>query len=110
MWYSGIDQHKQYCVITTYGPDGPRVKQARVASTPLALQGTSPSSPARIVYHVLTKQEDFNGQFKQRPLSRQNHTQWPRRASPPAQLTPARGSRACLGSPASCQQRIGDLW
>jgi hypothetical protein len=27
MWYSGIDQHKQYCVITTYGPDGPRVKQ-----------------------------------------------------------------------------------
>ena len=38
MWYSGIDQHRQYCVITTYGPDGPRVKQARVASTPLALQ------------------------------------------------------------------------
>jgi len=40
MWFSGIDQHKQYCVITTYGPDGPRVKQARVASTPLALGGT----------------------------------------------------------------------
>jgi transposase len=38
MWYSGIDQHKQFCVITTYGADGPRVKQARVASTPLALQ------------------------------------------------------------------------
>jgi hypothetical protein len=38
MWYSGIDQHKAYCVITTYGPAGPRVKQARVASTPLALQ------------------------------------------------------------------------
>jgi hypothetical protein len=38
MWYSGIDQHKQFCVITTYGPDGPRVKQARVASAPLALQ------------------------------------------------------------------------
>ena len=38
MWYSGIDQHKQYCVITTYGPEGPRVKQARVRSTPLALQ------------------------------------------------------------------------
>src|SRR5439155_24374066 len=38
MWYSGIDQHKAYCVITTYGPDGPRVKQARVASTPLAVQ------------------------------------------------------------------------
>jgi transposase len=38
MWYSGIDQHKRFCVITTYGPTGPRVKQARVASTPLALQ------------------------------------------------------------------------
>ena len=37
MWYSGIDQHKQFCVITTYGPEGPRVKQARVASTALAL-------------------------------------------------------------------------
>ena len=37
MWYSGIDQHKQFCVITTYGAEGPRVKQARVASTSLAL-------------------------------------------------------------------------
>jgi transposase len=38
MWHSGIDQHKAFCVITTYGPDGPRVKQARVMSTALALQ------------------------------------------------------------------------
>jgi transposase len=38
MWYSGIDQHKAFCLITTYGPEGPRVKQARVACTPLALQ------------------------------------------------------------------------
>ncbi|MDP3775890.1 MAG: transposase [Gemmatimonadales bacterium] len=38
MWYSGIDQHQRDCVITTYGPDGPRVKHARVPSTPLALQ------------------------------------------------------------------------
>jgi hypothetical protein len=38
IWYSGIDQHKQFSVITTYGPEGPRVKQARVASTPLALE------------------------------------------------------------------------
>ncbi|MGH7615381.1 MAG: transposase, partial [Gemmatimonadales bacterium] len=37
MWYSGIDQHRAFCVITTYGPDGPRVKQARVPSTALAL-------------------------------------------------------------------------
>lgn len=38
MWYSGIDQHKAFCLITTYGQEGPQVKQARVASTPLALQ------------------------------------------------------------------------
>jgi transposase len=38
MWYSGIDQHKAFCLITTYGAEGPRVKQARVACTPLALQ------------------------------------------------------------------------
>jgi len=37
---------------------------------------------ARIVYHVLTKQEAFNGRFQDRPLSRQKHAQWPRRASP----------------------------
>ena len=38
MWYSGIDQHKAFCLITTYGPEGPAVKQARVSSTALALQ------------------------------------------------------------------------
>jgi transposase len=38
MWFTGIDQHKQFCVLTTYGAEGPRVKQARVPSTPLALQ------------------------------------------------------------------------
>lgn len=37
MWYSGIDQHKRDSVLTTYGPEGPRVKQAKVANTPLAL-------------------------------------------------------------------------
>jgi hypothetical protein len=37
MWHSGIARHKQVCVITTYGPEGPRVKQARVASTPREL-------------------------------------------------------------------------
>jgi hypothetical protein len=38
MWHSGIDQHKRDSVITTYGPEGPRVKQTRVPNTPLALQ------------------------------------------------------------------------
>lgn len=37
MWYTGLDQHREFCVLTTYGPDGPRVKQARVPSTALAL-------------------------------------------------------------------------
>jgi hypothetical protein len=38
MWYTGIDQHEQFCVLTTYGAEGPRVKQTRVPSAPLALQ------------------------------------------------------------------------
>ena len=39
---------------------------------------------ARIVYHVLTTREDFNGCFKGRPLSRRKQLQWPRLASPAA--------------------------
>jgi hypothetical protein len=37
MWYTGIDQHRQFCVLTTYGPEGPRVKQAMVPSRGAAL-------------------------------------------------------------------------
>jgi transposase len=37
---------------------------------------------ARIVYHVLRKQEDFNGRFKGRPLSRTKKEQWPLLPSP----------------------------
>ncbi len=39
MWYSGIDQHKAYCVITTYGPDGPRA-----SNRPAWLAHRSPSN------------------------------------------------------------------
>jgi transposase len=39
---------------------------------------------ARIVYHVLKEETDFNGTFKGRPLSRTKLPQWPRRASPNA--------------------------
>src|SRR6266851_3372239 len=46
MWYSGIDQHKRDSVIATYGPDGPRVKQVRVANTPLALAHYFATFPA----------------------------------------------------------------
>ena len=37
---------------------------------------------ARIVYHVLRKQEDFNGRFKGKALSRTKKEQWPLLASP----------------------------
>ena len=53
-----------------------RRKPIRIARTLVALE------LARIVYHVLATQEDFNGQFKGRTLSHRKHAQWPRRASP----------------------------
>ena len=37
---------------------------------------------ARIAYHVLRKQEDFNGRFKGRPLSRTEKELWPLLPSP----------------------------
>jgi transposase len=37
---------------------------------------------ARIVYHVLRKQEDFNGTFKGAALSRAKQEQWPLLPSP----------------------------
>ncbi len=37
---------------------------------------------ARIVYQVLTKQEDFNGTFRGVPLQRTKTRQWPRLANP----------------------------
>ena len=33
MYYSGIDQHKRDCMITTYDGDGQRVKQQRVPNS-----------------------------------------------------------------------------
>ena len=39
---------------------------------------------ARIVYQVLTKQEDFNGTFRGVPLQRTKTRQWPRLATPAA--------------------------
>jgi transposase len=55
-----------------------RKKPVKIARTLVALE------LARIVYQVLTTQEDFNGQFKGRVLSHRKHAKWPRRASPPA--------------------------
>ncbi|MGH8566557.1 MAG: IS110 family transposase [Gammaproteobacteria bacterium] len=76
--HAGIRAVQYYPEIRAFFKAKARKKPIRIARTLVALE------LARIVYHVLTKQEDFNGQFKQRPLSRQKHAQWPRRASPPA--------------------------
>ena len=39
---------------------------------------------ARVVYHVLTKEENFNGRFKGTPLKRPKREQWPLLPSPTA--------------------------
>ena len=55
-----------------------RRKPVRIARTRVALE------LARIVYHVLHTQTDFNGCFKGTPLRRRKQPQWPRLASPAA--------------------------
>ena len=55
-----------------------RKKPERIARTLVALE------IARVVYHVLSKHEDFNALFKGKPLSRRKRSQWPRLASPSA--------------------------
>jgi transposase len=51
---------------------------------------------ARIVYHVLSKGEDFNGRFKGVPLSRVKQEQWPLLPSP-ASITDAGAPPAGMG-------------
>jgi len=55
-----------------------RRKHVRVARTLVAKE------LARIVYHVLRTQTDYNGTFKGKALSRTKRSQWPRLASPDA--------------------------
>lgn len=76
--HAGIRAVQYYPEIRAFFKAKARKKPIRIARTLVALE------LARLVYQVLTKQEDFNGQFKGRPLSRQKHPQWPRRASPSA--------------------------
>ncbi len=38
MFYSGIDQHKRDCFITTYDSDGEVVKQQRVPNSAMVIQ------------------------------------------------------------------------
>lgn len=76
--HAGIRAVQYYPEIRAFFKAKARKKPIRIARTLVGLE------LARIVYHVLTKQENFNGRFKDRPLSREKHAQWPRRASPPA--------------------------
>jgi transposase len=50
---------------------------------PIVARAVVAKELARIVYYVLRKQEDFNGTFKGKPLSRTKQPKWPRLASPP---------------------------
>ena len=75
---SGIRAVQYYPEIRAFFKAKARRKPIRIARTLVALE------LARMVYQVLAKQEAFNWQFKNRPLSRGKHAQWPRRASPPA--------------------------
>jgi transposase len=86
--HAGIRAVQYYPEIRACFKAKARKKPIRIARTLVALE------LARIVYHVLATQEDFNRQFKGRPLSRPKHPQRPRRASPAASLVPARGPRA----------------
>ena len=76
--HAAIRAIQYYPEIRTFFKTKARKKPIRIARTLVALE------LARIVYEVLTKQEAFNGRFKNRPLSRTKQPQWPRRASPPA--------------------------
>src|SRR3970282_357395 len=76
--HAGIRAVQYYPEIRAFFKAKARKKPIRIARPLVAFE------LARIVYHVLTKQEDFDGHFKNRLLSHRKHAQWPRRASPPA--------------------------
>jgi transposase len=76
--HAGIRAVQYYPEIRAFFKAKARKKPIRIARTLVALE------LARIVYQVLTEQEEFNGQFKGRSLSRRKHPKWPRRASPSA--------------------------
>ncbi|MGH7548364.1 MAG: hypothetical protein ACREMM_09330, partial [Gemmatimonadales bacterium] len=91
--HAGIRAVQYYPEIRAVFKAKARKQPVRIARTLVAL------ALARIGYQVLAKQEAFNGQFKHRPLSRRKHAQWPRRASPPASLTPPAGVTRLIGKP-----------
>jgi transposase len=76
--HAGIRAVQYYPEIRAFYRAKARRKPIKIARTLVALE------LARIVYHVLQNQENFNGQFKNTTLSRRKQAQWPRRASPPA--------------------------
>ena len=63
---------------------------------------------ARIVYQVLTKQEDFNGTFRGVPLPRTKTRQWPRLATRPPNWVEAHAPRAIrlIGEPGGVPREV----
>jgi transposase len=78
--HAGIRAIQYYPEIKAWYTRLARRKNVRVARTLVAKE------LARIVYHVLRTQTDYNGTFKGKPLSRTKRSQWPRLASPDAEL------------------------
>jgi transposase len=76
--HAGVRAMQYYPEIRAFYRAKRRKKPERIARTLVALE------IARIVYHVLRQQEDFNGLFKGKPLSRTKPSRWPRLASPAA--------------------------
>ncbi len=76
--HAAIRAVQYYPEIRTFFKAKARRKPIKIARTLVALE------IARIVYQVLTTGNDFNGCFKNKPLSRTKQSQWPRLASPPA--------------------------
>ncbi len=76
--HAGVWAMQYYPEIRAFYRAKRRKKPERIARTLVALE------IARIVYHVLSRQQDFNGLFKGKPLSRTKQSRWPRLASPSA--------------------------
>ena len=76
--HASIRAVQYYPEIRAFYKTKARRKPVKIARTLVALE------IARIVYHVLTNKDDFNGRFKNTPLSRTKQSQWPRLASPAA--------------------------
>ena len=76
--HAAVRAVQYYPVVQTFYKKKKRKKPDPVARAIVAKE------LARIVYHVLTKEEDFNGRFRGVPLKRPKKEQWPLLPSPTA--------------------------